>query len=98
MIESLNELEQRLSALGEITDQQRNEITCSLIGHSRITTYCFGYHYCGRCETQIGDSLGGSYVAKENVISGHDCPTCRENYQKCTWRDTYRVKDPFAKG
>ena len=34
---------------------------------------------------------------KEGVIIGHDCKTCREHYEKCTWRDKWFVPDPFKK-
>jgi hypothetical protein len=75
---------------------QRNEVICSLIGHSRICTAFWGYRHCGRCGAQLGDSLGGvDYGAKEAVIIGHNCSICRENYKKCDWRDKLYVKNPF---
>ncbi len=90
------ELLAKLKALGPISEQQRNDIVCSLIGHSRIQTYFFGYYNCARCGAQIGDSLGGCYSGAEKaVIVGHSCPTCRENYKKCTWKDKLFCPDPF---
>lgn len=78
--------------------EQRNEIVCTLIGHSRISTTCFGYRYCGRCEKQVGDSLGGvDFGIKGAVIVGHNCKECRKNYKECTWRDKLYCPDPFKK-
>ena len=88
------ELLVKLSALGKITDAQRNEIVCSLVGHSRIKTFCFGYFNCARCGAQVGDSLGGSYSGDEDVIVGHGCTKCHENEAKLTWRDTLFAPDP----
>lgn len=73
------------------------QIICVLIGHSRIQSGCFGYWYCGRCKEQVGDSLGGSYSAKNIVIIGHACDECRANYKRCTWRDKLLVGNPFIK-
>lgn len=90
------ELHEKLKALGPITDEQRNAIVCSLIGHSLIQTYCFGYHYCGRCGDQVGDSLVGIYPnAKNTVVVGHDCDLCRENYAKLDWKHKVFTPDPF---
>ena len=86
----------RLKNLGPISDEQRNEITCALVGHSKIQTFCFGYFSCARCGTQLGDSLGGCYPDAPNVvIVGHECPTCHENYKKLTWNDKIFCPDPF---
>lgn len=87
----------KLKALGEITTEQRNSIVCRLIGHSKIVTLCFGYVNCARCEDQIGDTLGGSTELKENVVVGHDCPTCRENFSKLGWKDKLYAKNAFPK-
>ncbi len=79
-------------------NKQRNKIVCSLIGHSRISTMCFGYRHCGRCEELLGDSLGSTdYNKPEAVLIGHNCKTCRANYKKCTWKDKLYVPDPFKK-
>ena len=93
----IQELRKKIKALGKISDDQRNSIICSLIGHSRISTICFGYRNCGRCGEQLGDSLGSiDPGAKEAVFIGHKCPTCKENYKKCDWKDKLYCKDPFA--
>ena len=90
------ELLNKIAALGDITEDQRNAIVCSLIGHSKIQTFCFGYYSCARCGTQLGDSLGSSYPsASEVVIVGHNCPTCRANYEKLGWKDKLFCPDPF---
>ena len=92
------ELKKKIKALGKITDTARNSIICSLVGHSRISTYCFGYRNCARCGDQVGDSLGSiDPGAKEAVIVGHNCKACKANFKECTWKDKLFVKDPFAK-
>ena len=85
----------KLEALGEITAPERNRITCALIGHSRIVTYCFGYVSCARCGDQIGDTLGGMTDLGENVVVGHACDICRANYEKLSWQDKLFVANPF---
>ncbi len=76
----------------------RNSIVCSLIGHSKICTTCWGYRYCGRCGDQLGDSLGSiDYGIKEAVVVGHNCPDCKKNYKKCTWKDKLYAPNPFKK-
>lgn len=88
----------KLDALGDMTDEQRNEITCALIGHSRICTSCFGYRNCGRCSAQLGDSLGSIDPGNSKaVIIGHECDTCVANFKECTWRDKLFVPEPFTK-
>jgi hypothetical protein len=72
---------------------------CSLIGHSRIVSACFGYIYCGRCEAQVADKLGGpGYQHAESCVQiGHNCKTCRANFNKMGWLDKWLVPDPFKK-
>lgn len=68
------ELMAKLAALGDISEEQRNSITCSLIGHSKIQTFCFGYFNCARCGAQLGDSLGGYYPqARRGCEVTEDC-------------------------
>lgn len=83
------ELEEKLKSLGDIDEQSKKEIVCSLIGHSNIMKACFGYHHCGRCDALVGDSLGGAYQNPEAVYVGHNCETCRKNYKELTWQDTF---------
>lgn len=90
------ELFAKLDALGLSDQEQINSVICSLIGHSRITSHCFGYHHCGRCDAQLGDSLASVYQAGADVIQGHNCETCRANFEKCGWQDKLNVRDPFA--
>ena len=89
------ELEKKLEALGDVTNEQRKNIICSLIGHSKIVGYCFGYISCGRCGEQLGDTLAGVYDTTKNVIIGHNCPTCKDNYDKLDWTDKYETPEPF---
>ena len=49
------EYEAKMAALEPLEDEQRKSITCSLLGHSHITTGYFGYVYCARCGEQVGD-------------------------------------------
>lgn len=86
----------KLKALGKIDDETRNEVTCALIGHSRIQTACFGYFNCGRCRAQVGDNLAGVYDASTVVVIGHKCDVCQKNYETTDWRDRLFVPDPFA--
>lgn len=90
------ELLAKLKALGEISEEQRNGIVCSLIGHSMIQSAFFGYFNCGRCGAQVGDSLAGCYPeAKDVVVVGHACDTCRANFAKLDWKSTLFAADPF---
>lgn len=89
------ELEQKLAALGELSDEQKRGVVCSLIGHSKIVHYCLGYINCARCGDQIGDALGGAYNAEENVIVGHACQTCKKNFAELGWQDKFMAPDPF---
>ena len=90
-----NELTEKIKALGEISEDQKRHIVCSLVGHSNIQTTFFGYYYCGRCGDQVGDSLGSTYINNSVVIVGHNCDECRENYKKLKWEDKYLAPDPF---
>lgn len=87
----------KIKALGKITTEQKHEIVCSLIGHSKIVDLCFGYVTCARCNQQIGDTLGGIFDLKTYVIVGHKCKECVANYKSLTWKDTYLTPDPFKK-
>lgn len=92
------ELMEKLKLINPKDKDQRNQLVCTLVGHSRISTTCFGYRYCGRCNDQVGDSLGSVDMGvKEAVIVGHNCKECRKNYKQCTWRDKLYCPDPFKK-
>ena len=71
------------------------KVICALWGHSNIETICFGYHYCGRCKEQIGDSLAGIYENHDAVVVGHNCDICRTNYKKLSWKDKLLAPNPF---
>lgn len=87
------ELTKKIKALGKITDEQRCGIVCSLIGHSHVVEFCFGYVTCARCGDQIGDTLGGAFKLDKHAIVGiHTkdktvCKECLANYKKMTWED-----------
>lgn len=86
------EVEARIRGL---KPEQAKAVVCALVGHSRIVTMCMGYVHCARCEAQIGDTIGGASTTKENVIVGHACDTCRANFARCDWTDTFMAPDPF---
>lgn len=90
------ELNMKIAALNLSDDDPRiKSIVCQLIGHSRIIEMCFGYVYCARCGAQIGDRLLGFYDTTEAVVVGHNCDSCRANYEKMDWKDRFMVRDPF---
>lgn len=79
-------------------NEHRKKIICSLIGHSRICTICWGYRDCGRCGETLGDNLVSIDLGRKYcVVIGHNCNVCRKNYKKCTWKDKYLVPNPFKK-
>ena len=97
-IKNKTELLKILKTLPIKDKDHRNSIVCSLIGHSSICTWCFGYRYCGRCSDQLGDSLGSIDLGVgSSVIVGHKCKECRANFKHCTWKDKLYVADPFKK-
>lgn len=97
-IESEKELLELLKKIPFKDNKQRNNIICSLIGHSRISEMCFGYRHCGRCGDLLGDSLAGAdYGKPDAVLIGHNCNKCRANYKNCTWKDKIFVKNPFTR-
>lgn len=96
VVNSERELRAKLSGMGKLDKETRNRVVCSLIGHSRIQTACFGYFNCGRCGAQVGDTLASSYPgAGTAVVVGHACKTCRKNYRACTWKDRLYTPHPF---
>ena len=48
------EYEKKIAALEPLDEERRKSVTCALLGHSHITTGCFGYVYCARCENKLG--------------------------------------------
>jgi hypothetical protein len=94
-IKTKKELEAKLKALGKLDDDTKKSVVCSLIGHSNIQKMCFGYVSCARCGTQVGDTLGGIYENKKQVVVGHNCEICRANYKELSWKDKYLCPDPF---
>ena len=93
------ELQAKIAALDlPEGDPRIKGIVCQLIGHSRIVELCFGYVSCARCGDQIGDTLAGIYDTSDKVIVGHNCETCRSNYEKLGWKDRFMVDDPFTAG
>lgn len=96
-IQSLKELKAKMKPFAKFPEDQRKSMVCALVGHSRIQTVCFGYYNCARCGEQVGDTLASIYPGAEKaVIVGHKCDRCVENYEACTWQDTYLAPDPFS--
>ena len=95
-IPDVGSLERILDTLPIKDDDHRKEIVCSLIGHSNIMHNFMGYHDCGRCGARLGDTLASIFPGAEGaVIIGHNCKICKKNYEKCSWKDTYLVEEPF---
>lgn len=93
-IKTEQELMEKLAALGDINVNARYSVVCSLLGHSKIQEFCLGFYTCTRCGNQVGNSLGGYYPDAENVVVvGHNCPTCRANYEKLDWQ--YKAFTPY---
>lgn len=86
-----------LSILKKVPEARRASTLCGLVGHTRLTTYYFGYLNCGRCGEQVGDCLAGSprtgLVVERHGRGkkGAGCD-CRETAKTLTWRDTLLVK------
>jgi hypothetical protein len=92
------ELMQKLELLKPFKDkEQRNEIVCALIGHSRIIETWFGYQDCSRCGERLADALGGVGLGGDYVVVGHNCKICRKNYKKLDWRNRIYCPNPFKK-
>lgn len=86
------QVKEKLTAIGDVSDDVKKTLVCSLIGHSNILKGCFGYMHCARCNEQVGDALAGSYQNDDAVIIGHDCSICRTNAKRLTWKDTFMAK------
>ena len=96
-IKTRADLSKAMCGMGTMKKQTRNSVVCSLLGHSKIHTTCFGYYYCARCDAQVGDALASIYPgAEEAVIVGHNCKKCRANYKKLDWRAKLYVSNPFT--
>lgn len=87
--------EEVMERIKGLDDEKARAVVCALVGHSRIQSYCFGYFNCARCEEQVGDNLGGIYDGSKSVIVGHDCPTCRANFDQLGWEHKLLTPDPF---
>jgi hypothetical protein len=68
-------------------NRKTKAITCVLIGHSNILHSCFGYVHCGRCDDQIGDTLGSVYQNKDAAWESCGCKECHDNLAKMGIRD-----------
>lgn len=73
------------------------EITCVLLGHSRIMNYCFGECSCARCNEVIHDTFEGPVNVSDCVFMEHDCARCRANYKKLSWKDKIFTPYPFPR-
>lgn len=96
-INTEQEFMKKLASLGELDEDTRNHVVCSLLGHSKIHKFFFGTYYCSRCGDRLGSTLEGIYPTQDVVVIDHDCPTCRDNYDKLDWRNKIFTPDPFAK-
>ena len=64
-------------------------VLCGLLGHSKFTTSCWGYVYCARCDSQVGDNLAGTQADGVCLDFGHDspCKNCDAQRGKWSWRE-----------
>jgi hypothetical protein len=65
------------------------KVICVLFGHPPVVRYCFGEVTCHRCHEYLGDTLGGVYDLKGQVIAEHECDECCEAEKKLTWKDKF---------
>ena len=91
---TLEEVKSRIAGLDKEAQQK---MVCAMVGHSRLLTQCFGYHYCARCDAQVGDSLGGSFSDPDNKIGlaiiNCACEKCSSSYANFTWKDLFMVPE-----
>ena len=62
----------------KLSKKQKMRIYCVKHGHANYIFSCFGYIHCGRCEEQIGDTLGGIFDLTNRMIIGHKCKKCNK--------------------
>jgi len=94
-IQNEEELNEVLSKIPIKDEDQKKKVVCAMLGHSKIVIACWGYINCGRCGAQLGDTLGGIFPLTTYVVIGHNCETCKKNYEQMTWKDKLFVPDPF---
>lgn len=82
----------------KLTKEQKLKIYCIKHGHAQFVTMDFGYVYCGRCNSHIGDTLGGSYDLTEKAIVGHDCEKCDAVVKTLSKSDLKIFKNLTKKG
>ena len=83
-----NELEQKLEGLGPIEPEQRNAITCVLIGHSRVVAPVGSLLFCARCMMPYTPARMDTLVYQD-----HDCEACNENRKRLNWEDTLFIQE-----
>ena len=67
--------------------EKLRKVFCALFGHSNVETGFFGYVYCGRCGSRVGDTLAGMYYNRESVVVGCGCDGCKINAKKLKLKD-----------
>ncbi|MGE0674897.1 MAG: hypothetical protein AB7O64_17780 [Methylibium sp.] len=87
---TVDEARSRIEGLDHDTARS---VICALLGHSKVQKVCFGYWYCGRCETQIGDSLASTFDGSRSVVVDHHCDVCRQNLAGLTDADRLLLPD-----
>ena len=72
-------------------------IYCAISGkHTYFITSFFGYQYCGRCGSQIGDTLGGVGIGYEIGIDEHHPKNCKScNKIRKSWVGVDRMIKPL---
>lgn len=56
--------------------EQKAQIYCIKNGHANYVWRFWGYVYCGRCGTQLGDQLASVFDTRDMIVVGHKCKKC----------------------
>lgn len=71
-------------------------IWCVLFGHTYFITSFFGYQYCGRCNDQIGDTLGGFGVRGVIGVDEYHKKNCEDcNKVRRSWKGINKIIMPI---
>jgi len=76
----------------ELTKEQEAQIYCVKHGHAKFVWTFFGYVHCGRCSTQIGDTLAGIFSGDGYYLIGHKCKECTKAYTTLSFTDREIVR------
>lgn len=83
----------------KLSKEQKLRIYCVKHGHANYVTKFWGYVYCGRCGTQLGDQLAGIYDTTHLLVVGckdKNCKVCKPLYKKLNKMDK-KIYDKLLK-